>query len=66
MEQSAANSQRLAALKVAADSAARAQAEAAVQRQEALASLEVARAELEKVHQQLALAQAAAEKKATA
>lgn len=62
-EQAAANSQRLASLKVAADSAARAQAEAAVQRQEALASLELARAELEKVQQQLALAQSAAEKK---
>jgi chromosome segregation ATPase len=48
---------------VAADGAARAQAEAAVQRQEALASLEVARAELDKVQQQLALAQSAADKK---
>jgi hypothetical protein len=34
-----------------------------VQRQEALASLEVARAELDKVQQQLALAQSAADKK---
>jgi hypothetical protein len=50
-------------LQVAADGAARAQAEAAVQRQEALASLEVARAELDKVQQQLALAQSAADKK---
>lgn len=48
---------------VAADGAARAQAEAAVQRQEALASLEVARAELDKMQQQLALAQTAADKK---
>lgn len=34
-----------------------------MQRQEALASLEVARAELDKVQQQLALAQSAADKK---
>jgi DNA repair exonuclease SbcCD ATPase subunit len=50
-------------LQVAADGAARAQAETAVQRQEAMASLEVARAELDKVQQQLALAQSAADKK---
>lgn len=41
----------------AADGAARAQAEAAVQRQEALASLELAAAELERVQQQLSVAQ---------
>eukprot|EP00878_Enallax_costatus_P015848 GHUV01016608.1.p1 GENE.GHUV01016608.1~~GHUV01016608.1.p1 ORF type:complete len:726 (+),score=350.12 GHUV01016608.1:1669-3846(+) len=62
-EQAAASSQRLASLKVAADGAARAQAEAAVQRQEALAGLELARTELEKVQQQLSLAQAAADRK---
>jgi hypothetical protein len=44
-------------LQAAADSATRAQAEAAVQRQEALASLEVASSELENVQQQLAMAQ---------
>lgn len=44
-------------LQAAADGAARAQAEAAVQRQEALASLEVAAAELERVQQQLSVAQ---------
>jgi len=44
-------------MQVAADGAARAQAEAAVQRQEALASLEVAAAELERVQQQLSVAQ---------
>lgn len=63
LEQAAANSQRLASLKVAADGAMRAQAEAAVQRQEALASLELARTEMERVQLQLSLAQAAAEKK---
>ena len=41
MEASAETAQRLAATKARADSAARAQAEAAVQRQEALASLQV-------------------------
>lgn len=41
----------------AADGAARAQTDAAVQRQEALASLEVAAAELERVQQQLSVAQ---------
>lgn len=44
-------------LQAAADGAARAQAEAAVQRQEALASLEVAASELERVQQQLSVAQ---------
>jgi hypothetical protein len=44
-------------VQAAADGAARAQAEAAVQRQEALASLEVAASELERVQQQLSVAQ---------
>lgn len=44
-------------LQAAADGAARTQAEAAVQRQEALASLEVAASELERVQQQLSVAQ---------
>eukprot|EP00879_Flechtneria_rotunda_P023127 GHRR01024451.1.p1 GENE.GHRR01024451.1~~GHRR01024451.1.p1 ORF type:complete len:727 (+),score=362.63 GHRR01024451.1:102-2183(+) len=55
--QAAQHTQRLTVLKAAADGAAAAQAEASIQRQEALASLEVARAELDKVQQQLALAQ---------
>jgi hypothetical protein len=44
-------------LQAAADGASRAQAETAVQRQEALASLEVAATELERVQQQLSVAQ---------
>lgn len=47
----------LCGVQAAADGAARAQAEAAVQRQEALASLEVAASELERVQQQLSVAQ---------
>lgn len=47
-------------MQAAADGAARAQAESAVQRQEALASLEVAAAELERVQQQLCVAQVCA------
>jgi chromosome segregation ATPase len=57
LEQGTSQSQRLATLQAAADGASRAQAETAVQRQEALASLEVAAAELERVQQQLSVAQ---------
>jgi hypothetical protein len=58
-----AQAQQLAALRSAADGAARAQAEASAARSEALASLQVARGELDTVQGQVAVAREAADRK---